>query len=314
MPRRLRHLPAPDTLVEVTTRTFQGRLLLRPSEEVNQTILGTIGRALTLFDGIVLHCVTVLSTHAHLLLTARDSEALATFMCFVNGNIARKVGKLQRWTNALWARRYVPIPILDDTAAVNRLRYHLSHGVKEKLVRRCADWPGINSVRALTEGEPFVGTWHDASAEYEARRSGRNPEPGEFDTQYTFRLSPLECWSKLPESEQQAKVRAMIEEIERELGGDEAPDEATTARQQAAILSRDPHHRPDRVAHSPAPLCHTSCEQRLKTYRDTYAKLVATYRKHAERAHRRIARLALLPGAFAPALGYVPVPPSPAPT
>ena len=314
MPRRLRHLPEPHTLVEITTRTLQGRLLLRPSEEVDKTILGAIGRALTLYDGIALHCVTVLSTHVHLLLTARDSEALSTFMCFVNGNIARKVGKLQGWTNALWARRYVPIPVLDDTAAVNRLRYHLSHGVKEGLVRRCADWPGVNSVRALIEGEPLVGTWHDASAEYEARRSGRNPQPGEFDTDYTIRLAPLECWSKLPEAEQQAKVRALIEEIERDLGGEEAPDEATVARQQAAILSRDPHHRPDRVAHSPAPACHTSCEQRLKAYRDSYAELIVAYKERAQRARRRIARLTLLPGTFAPGLGYVPVPPSAAPT
>ena len=314
MARRLRHLPEPNSLVEITTRTFQGRFLLRPSEEVNKTILGTIGRALDMFDGVLLHCVTVLSTHAHLLLTARDSEALSNFMCFVNGNIARKVGKLQGWTNSLWARRYVSIPILDDDAAINRLRYHLSHGVKEKLVPRCGDWPGVQSVCALTEGAPLAGVWHDESAEYEARRRGHEPEPGEFVRDYVFHLSPLPCWSRLTDEQRQAKARRIVEEIEREAGRAEEADPESIERQQSAILSRDPHHRPDHVDHSPAPICHTSCRERLKTHRERYAELLLAYYKRARRSRRRVSRLGLLPGMFASPLGYVPVPPPASPT
>ncbi len=41
--RPLRYIP-PGSVVEVTSRTIQGRLLLRPSPEVNDIILGVIGR------------------------------------------------------------------------------------------------------------------------------------------------------------------------------------------------------------------------------------------------------------------------------
>ena len=43
MPRPLRFIPE-HSLVEITTRTIQGRLLLKPSPELNELILGIIGR------------------------------------------------------------------------------------------------------------------------------------------------------------------------------------------------------------------------------------------------------------------------------
>lgn len=45
MPRSLRYVPASGTLVEVTTRTVHGRLLLQPTPKVNQAVLGVLGRA-----------------------------------------------------------------------------------------------------------------------------------------------------------------------------------------------------------------------------------------------------------------------------
>jgi hypothetical protein len=44
MARPLRFVP-PNSIVEVTTRTMQGRLLLRPSPELTEIILGIIGKA-----------------------------------------------------------------------------------------------------------------------------------------------------------------------------------------------------------------------------------------------------------------------------
>jgi len=42
-------MPEPGTLFEITNRTAMGRLLLRPSEELNAIILGCLGRALDQF-------------------------------------------------------------------------------------------------------------------------------------------------------------------------------------------------------------------------------------------------------------------------
>ena len=48
--RKNRYIPNPETLVEVTCRTVQSRLLLRPRPEVCRLILGVLGRAQRLFQ------------------------------------------------------------------------------------------------------------------------------------------------------------------------------------------------------------------------------------------------------------------------
>jgi hypothetical protein len=50
MERRLRYLPREGSgLVEVTCRTLQGRFLLTPSTQLNEIILGALGRAQELY-------------------------------------------------------------------------------------------------------------------------------------------------------------------------------------------------------------------------------------------------------------------------
>ncbi len=49
MGRRLRFIPPEGALVEVTCRTVQGRFLLTPSADLNEIILGVLGRAQRLY-------------------------------------------------------------------------------------------------------------------------------------------------------------------------------------------------------------------------------------------------------------------------
>ena len=49
MSRPLRFVPE-HSRIEITTRTFQGRLLLRPSPELTDIILGIIGKAQALYS------------------------------------------------------------------------------------------------------------------------------------------------------------------------------------------------------------------------------------------------------------------------
>jgi hypothetical protein len=104
MPRPLRFVPA-NALVEVTTRTLQGRLLLKPSPELTDIILGIIGKSQDLYK-MPIHAFVVLGTHAHFLLSPPSAEKLARFMQFVNADIAKEAGRLPRWRERLWSRRY----------------------------------------------------------------------------------------------------------------------------------------------------------------------------------------------------------------
>ena len=60
MPRPLRFVPS-GSPVEITTRTIQGRLLLRPSPELTDIILGVIGKAQNLYE-MTIHTFVVVST------------------------------------------------------------------------------------------------------------------------------------------------------------------------------------------------------------------------------------------------------------
>lgn len=81
MGRPLRFLPHPNTTFEITTRTIQGRLLLKPSEDLNDLVLGVLGRSLSLYPSVLLHLFVVSSNHIHIILTVPDSKTLSLFMC-----------------------------------------------------------------------------------------------------------------------------------------------------------------------------------------------------------------------------------------
>src|SRR5262245_29073477 len=142
MSRKLRFIPDGGALVEVTCRTFQGRFLIQPRADVRALIVGVLARARRLYPVEV--CAAVfLSNHYHLLVRVEDAGRLARFMGYVNSNLARELGRYTGWRDKLWARRYQAIVVSNEEAAqVARLEYLLSHGCKEGLVRKLADWPG----------------------------------------------------------------------------------------------------------------------------------------------------------------------------
>jgi hypothetical protein len=72
------------------------------------------------------------------------------------------VSRLTGWTGKIRERRYQAIVVSsEEEAQVVRLKYIFSHGVKELLVAHLREWPGLNSVWQLADGEPLAGTWFD---------------------------------------------------------------------------------------------------------------------------------------------------------
>ena len=88
----------------VTSRCYQGRLLLRPSVEMNEVVGGVLARAVQQSAGSVrMHAFTFASNHFHLLVWARGA-ALASFMQYLRANLSRKVGRLVDWSGGFWER------------------------------------------------------------------------------------------------------------------------------------------------------------------------------------------------------------------
>ncbi|HYO71549.1 MAG TPA: hypothetical protein VEU33_36270, partial [Archangium sp.] len=100
----------------VTSRCFQGRLLLRPSAEVSEVVGGVLARAVQQSAGNVrLHAFTFASNHFHLLVWTRG-VALASFMQYLRANLSKKVGRLVDWSGGFWERRYSAEPVLSGAA------------------------------------------------------------------------------------------------------------------------------------------------------------------------------------------------------
>jgi REP element-mobilizing transposase RayT len=128
MGRKLRYLPEGGALVEVTCRTLQGRLLLRPDPELNDIAAGILGRSQRLYPVDIVGYV-VASNHFHILVWAEDAQRLARFVGYFNSNLAREVSRKTGWTGKIWDRRYQAIVISnEEEAQAGRLRYILSQG------------------------------------------------------------------------------------------------------------------------------------------------------------------------------------------
>jgi REP element-mobilizing transposase RayT len=176
MARPLRFVP-PGAVVEVTARTTGSRFLLRPSEEVNDLVLGVLGRAQWLY-GVQVFGIVVMSNHLHMLLGVTDAAQLAGFMRHALGNIAQEVGRHHRWSGRFWGRRYRSIVVADEPAQVARLAYIFGNGTKENLVERPEDWPGVTSARALAYGERLWAAPPSTRSAAAAASPARRRSPG----------------------------------------------------------------------------------------------------------------------------------------
>ena len=77
MSRTLRFVPEGGALVEITCRTIHGRLLLLPSQQLDEIVVGILARAQRTFQ---VRCCgyCFLANHYHLLLDVDSARQLAS--------------------------------------------------------------------------------------------------------------------------------------------------------------------------------------------------------------------------------------------
>ncbi|MFL6198410.1 MAG: transposase, partial [Thermoanaerobaculia bacterium] len=306
MSRPIRFIPEGGSLVEITCRTDQGRYLLRPDPVIDDILLGVLGRAQRLYP-VEICGFSFLSSHYHLLLWVPDAKRMAEFMGYFQTNAAREVGRLTDWPDGVWSDRYTSIPVSDEPAAqVDRLRYVLAQGVKEGLVARVEEWPGISMLKAVLDGEPIRGTWFNRTLEYRARlrRKEKDSEHERFPSDETVTLSQLPCWRHLSPEVYRELMAGLVREIE----SDAAAERKLTGREPLgakAILSQHPQTRPEKLKKSPAPLFHAASKDARQGLRAAYGLFLAAFREAAKRL-KAGDRLARFPnGCFPPALPFV---------
>ncbi len=299
----LRYQPDEWMVHFVTVRCLQSRYLLRPSHKVRSLMVGVLERA-SERTGCRLLGAVALSGHIHLLVSSQTAAHLADYMQFVNGNVAREVGKLHRWQGKFWHRRYNAALCLDEAAQVDRLAYLLSHGPKENLVRSARSWPGLHTFAATCEGRKLHGVWVDRTAQFEAGRRGNGGEKeSDFSTPCTLTLHKLPCWEHLDDTTYAAEVRRVYNERVAEY----RPDNSAPVLGVKTVLQQNPHDAPQDSDDSPAPLCHSATRATRDEFRHAYYEFVGVYRQALARVRRHVQRRGL-PTAGIPPGGLRPVP------
>lgn len=281
MPREPRHFE-PHSLLEITTRTMQGRLLMRPSRLFNEIFTGILGYSQAKY-GLELHSYAALSNHYHFHCSPEDPEQLQEFMRLFNSKLAKEIGRLYDWRDKVWSRRFRSISISDEPEAqIARLKYVLAHGVKEGLVASPHDWPGPHCVHALTSGSRPRGLWFNRSLEYEANRRGLDLGARDFSSVQEVVLTPLPCWGHLTPEEYRRRIAQLVSEIE-----DEARIERLNTGKEphgvAFVLRQEPHERAVRSKRSPAPAVHAATKAVRQAMRSAFREFVGAYRRACER-------------------------------
>jgi len=246
-----------------------------------------------------------MSNHFHLLLWVEDAQRLAKFMEYLNGNLAREVSRSTGWSDKIWSRRYQAVVISDEEEIqIARLKYILSHGVKEILVAKAEQWPGVHCVTPLLTGAAVEGIWFDRTLEYNARLRREDFEARRYAFPQEVILSPLPCWKHLDAEAYRFKISQLVLEID------------STARQEReakgvkplgpkAILAQKPFDRPEAPKKSPAPLFHAFRRKARKALWEAYAWFVAAFREAAEKLRAGDFTAKFPIGSFPPHLPFV---------
>lgn len=302
MGRHPRYTP-PNALVEVTNRTIQGRMLLRPSKALNQVALGVLGRAQRRYQ-IPIHAVVFMSNHYHLLASPPNAQRFSEFMCYLNTNLSKEIGRLHDWTGPMWHRRYDQVLVSDEEAAqVERLSYLLAHGSKEHLVDSPKDWPGIHFAKAILKQTPLEGLWFDRSKE-RALEGQRSNVKADFTEKETVILTPLPAWKHLAPKDYQRRVQEIVLGIEENAAA--ARSRSTRpSKGEKAVMKGHPHQRPTHLSSSPRPLFHAASKKARLDLRNRFREWLHRYRTASELWRSRDHATNFPPWSFPPPLLWI---------
>lgn len=226
-------------------------------------------------------------------------------MGFFNSKLAREVVRLTGWKDKVWSRRYQATVVSNEEAAQTaRLFYVLSNGVKEHLVARVSEWPGVHAAPALLAGTPLEGVWVNRTAEYLAKQRGEPTGSQSFEEPETLILEPLPCWEHLSSEQYRHQIECMVQEIE-----DTAEAQRKRSGQQPlgadAIRRQDPRTEPNRTKKSPAPRFHAFRKAARQELHRLYFEFVAAFREAADRLKSGDRQARFPTGSFPPHLPFV---------
>ncbi|MCB9547102.1 MAG: hypothetical protein H6706_14815 [Myxococcales bacterium] len=244
----------PLTVWDITTPVIDGLCLFAPGVDLARIVLGVLAAAQRKWR-FEIYAFSFMSTHWHLQAGFVDLTDKADVMCFINGNIARKVNGLRGRSGPLFERRNTAIQVLNDAECLDRFAYILGQGTQAFVVRHPEEDPFVSANPALLRGERLLGEWAG--------------EPCEV------RLSRLPVLRDLDDDAHRAQLWALADDIAR---GCRVRRKKAGRRLQGAESARrlDPFTRIKVRENTPAPVVHGTKAQEA-AWRIAYASARTAY-------------------------------------
>jgi hypothetical protein len=147
----------PDQFYLLTRRATQRQFLFRPDDEINNAFAYCMGVAAERCN-ITILITTVESNHHHTVIYDPDGRC-PEFIEHFHKLIARCINARYDRRENVWASVEPCVTLLVDYEAVlSELTYAAANPVKDRLVERAVQWPGLNGYRQLLNGKPLRAT------------------------------------------------------------------------------------------------------------------------------------------------------------
>lgn len=145
----------PEQFYLITRRCSQRQFLLTPDEEINNAIAYCLADASKRFKVDVL-VATVESNHHHTVVYDRYGR-FPRFIEHFHKMVAKAINKARGRRENLWASGETCVTcLLDYNTIIEKLAYAAANPVKDMLVERATQWPGLNGYRYLIHGKTLI--------------------------------------------------------------------------------------------------------------------------------------------------------------
>jgi putative transposase len=147
----------PGQTYMITRRCTQRQFLMRPDKETNNAFIYCLAEAAARF-GIEVLFTAAMSNHHHT--GVYDPEGnYPAFLEHFHKLFAKCQNALRgRWENFWSSEQTSVVRLVDPGDVVDKMTYALTNPVKDGMVEKAHQWPGISSVGFLLHGAPLVAS------------------------------------------------------------------------------------------------------------------------------------------------------------
>lgn len=145
----------PDQYYLITRRCSERRYLLTPDDEINNAIAYCLADASRRFKVVVM-MTTVESNHHHTVIYDRHGQ-FPRFIEHFHKMVAKCVNAYRNRRENLWASGETCVTrLVDYHSILEKLAYTAANPVKDMLVERATQWPGLTGYPYLIHGKTLM--------------------------------------------------------------------------------------------------------------------------------------------------------------